>query len=407
MLDFSAVNMYNHVGGIIMKNRIGDLRREKNLTLKQLAEVFGIKDNTLSQYENGKRTPSIDLLYKISNYFNVSFDYLICNTDIRTIVNKFGKQNRLHELIDNYNEIKIISTKLNVSEKFMKSIYDQTIVTPSLLSKNLSDYFNVSLNYFLCHDSEITIEIKNAYDLEEYFMKIINNDDLLDSLNKSSKWDLVEKWGIYQNEINKEIYDVIFMGYKKLLAKIIDDGRIEKILKNNYSTLREIEYFQSANNKDPYFLEFLLLRIGYYFEFQNNIDKKILFFDEENLYKLTEIILKLIVEQNFKVFEFEYNYSELVDMQVVELINQSLKIYFQNNFMTCNHLLKFFENSYYELDSALDDVSRSLKDKFENDNENNIFLKNEIDTFNNISDLMNNFEKSLTRIKEEYKRNNK
>lgn len=57
-------------------NRIKELRQEKNLTLKELGDALGLRDNTLSQYETGKRTPKEEILEQIADYFDVSVRYL-------------------------------------------------------------------------------------------------------------------------------------------------------------------------------------------------------------------------------------------------------------------------------------------------------------------------------------------
>lgn len=66
-----------------MNNRIAELRKEKGMTLKQLAEAINIRDNTLSQYETGKRNPHLAILREIAMYFNVSIEYLTKYTDKR------------------------------------------------------------------------------------------------------------------------------------------------------------------------------------------------------------------------------------------------------------------------------------------------------------------------------------
>jgi len=66
-----------------LDNRIAELRKENNLTLKELGEILGVRDNTLSQYETGKRNPQLGLLQEIANYFNVSIEYLTRETNKR------------------------------------------------------------------------------------------------------------------------------------------------------------------------------------------------------------------------------------------------------------------------------------------------------------------------------------
>lgn len=69
--------------GEMMENRIAELRKEKGLTLKQLGDILEIRDNTLSQYETGKRNPQLGLLQEIADFFDVSLEYLTKETNKR------------------------------------------------------------------------------------------------------------------------------------------------------------------------------------------------------------------------------------------------------------------------------------------------------------------------------------
>jgi repressor LexA len=53
------------------------------MTLKKLADIFGVSESTMSNYETGRRQPSDDFKIAVAKYFDVSVDYLISNTDIR------------------------------------------------------------------------------------------------------------------------------------------------------------------------------------------------------------------------------------------------------------------------------------------------------------------------------------
>lgn len=53
------------------------VRKERNLNQLKVAMDLNISREALSHYENGKREPSLDMLNKMSEYFNVSIDYLI------------------------------------------------------------------------------------------------------------------------------------------------------------------------------------------------------------------------------------------------------------------------------------------------------------------------------------------
>ncbi len=54
-----------------------EIRMRKHYSQLKVAMDLSISREALSYYENGKRSPDIDMLVKLSNYFNVSIDYLI------------------------------------------------------------------------------------------------------------------------------------------------------------------------------------------------------------------------------------------------------------------------------------------------------------------------------------------
>lgn len=53
------------------------MRKSRNLNQVQLAEKLHVTKQSISNWENNNILPSIDMLIKISNYFNVSTDYLL------------------------------------------------------------------------------------------------------------------------------------------------------------------------------------------------------------------------------------------------------------------------------------------------------------------------------------------
>lgn len=65
--------------------RIKLLRTEKRLTQDKLAEIFYLNKSSISRYENDIQIPEMSTLEAFANYFNVSVDYLLGKTDIRSI----------------------------------------------------------------------------------------------------------------------------------------------------------------------------------------------------------------------------------------------------------------------------------------------------------------------------------
>lgn len=63
--------------------RLKELRIEKGMNQKELADRLGYKQNTISQWENGKRFMDTETLRIVADFFEVSSDYLLGMSDLR------------------------------------------------------------------------------------------------------------------------------------------------------------------------------------------------------------------------------------------------------------------------------------------------------------------------------------
>lgn len=61
--------------------RLKDMREDRDLTQKQLAQYLHISQNTYSQYENGVRAMPIEVLIRLARYFHTSTDFILGLTD--------------------------------------------------------------------------------------------------------------------------------------------------------------------------------------------------------------------------------------------------------------------------------------------------------------------------------------
>lgn len=61
--------------------KIKELRLEKELLQKELAQKIHIAANTLSQFESEKANPSYEVLIALADFFEVSTDYLLGRED--------------------------------------------------------------------------------------------------------------------------------------------------------------------------------------------------------------------------------------------------------------------------------------------------------------------------------------
>lgn len=82
--------------------KIKEFRKEKKLTQKELADLVGIKNSAISNYEQGVRIPKRDFLFKVANSLNVSIDELFPNQNevIPSSTLKENSQIRLKKIMD-------------------------------------------------------------------------------------------------------------------------------------------------------------------------------------------------------------------------------------------------------------------------------------------------------------------
>lgn len=60
-----------------------ELRLEKNVSQKTVAELLGVSDRNIRFYESGEHRPDFDGLLLLADYFNVSIDYLVGRSSTR------------------------------------------------------------------------------------------------------------------------------------------------------------------------------------------------------------------------------------------------------------------------------------------------------------------------------------
>lgn len=68
---------------IIFSNRLKELRKKNKVNQSYIAALLRVTKTQISDLENGKTTTSIERLYILADYFDVSIDYLVGRTDNR------------------------------------------------------------------------------------------------------------------------------------------------------------------------------------------------------------------------------------------------------------------------------------------------------------------------------------
>lgn len=89
-----------------------ELRKEKQLTQEQLAEILGVTNRSISRWENGVNMPDFDLVIEIANYYDVSIEEILDGE-------------RKNEMIDKKTEqmlLKVADYESNEKQRFSRRI---------------------------------------------------------------------------------------------------------------------------------------------------------------------------------------------------------------------------------------------------------------------------------------------
>lgn len=118
------------------KNQLGrrlkKLRKNKKLTQKELANYINVSATSIGAYETGIRTPRSEKIKKLAEFFNVSSDYLLGNSDkkkkVEDIIKTISEDDKMYDVlmyIETHPIIyKIINELKNIDDKKLKMILD-------------------------------------------------------------------------------------------------------------------------------------------------------------------------------------------------------------------------------------------------------------------------------------------
>ncbi|MBC8489936.1 MAG: helix-turn-helix transcriptional regulator [Bacteroidetes bacterium] len=80
-------------------NRIAVFRKERNISRKELAEIIGVNFQTVGYLEREEYNPSLDLAFKISEYFGLPVELIFSTEPLKPLIeeiielkNKIGGQ---------------------------------------------------------------------------------------------------------------------------------------------------------------------------------------------------------------------------------------------------------------------------------------------------------------------------
>lgn len=107
--------------------RIKHVRKDKGLTQKEFAEKLGIARSTLAGYETNQITPSVNIVFKMANIFNIPPNYFL-----RVMMIKLDLQNNDYETVNIIHELGKLQDRLETQDLFING---QVVDSKSQLSE--------------------------------------------------------------------------------------------------------------------------------------------------------------------------------------------------------------------------------------------------------------------------------
>lgn len=132
----------------VFSKRLKMLRLEQKKTQQDLADVLGVRRSTYGEYERSKIVPPYDKIEKLANFFGVSVDWLVGNTNFKTHEEKFGMSDSLPDIsmemkqildqLQNDQKALMFNGKAldDESRELLKNSLENSIKMALLLSKN-------------------------------------------------------------------------------------------------------------------------------------------------------------------------------------------------------------------------------------------------------------------------------
>lgn len=147
-----------------LQERLVKLRKNNNLTQKELGEILGVSRQIIGAYEHGKITPNIHQIIKLANQFGVTSDYILGLSEQSKI--DAHKETCVYtdltkDTLDYLHQLKVAK-----SEKLLRKVEKETL-------ENKFDF----LNNLMCTETmdKVIVEIYRFLECEKQFLRNYDN----------------------------------------------------------------------------------------------------------------------------------------------------------------------------------------------------------------------------------------
>ncbi len=159
--------------------RIKGIRKENNLSQEQFSELFHVTRQTISNWENGKSLPDLEMIVQISDYFDVSIDDLLKNNP--SLVKKIdSEKSKKKMLLITLGILIILATSIiffsvNHFKKMNQFSFNMNQEKSIETKANSSEKIDIETGYFnLLRSGKVKIDINGDIDSGDLSVHLID-----------------------------------------------------------------------------------------------------------------------------------------------------------------------------------------------------------------------------------------
>ena len=205
--------------------QINNLRKQHGLSQDDFANLFNVSRQTISNWENGKSYPDLEMIIKVSDYFKISIDELLKN-DVQTVKKIDNEKKAKKKYLILLLVLCFLGTVIiwGLYSKYQDSIeVDFTMEKHETYKSNETKEpsMNIANGYFsVPKDEKLDIQVKGATDNGKLHITITDKD------NK-----------IYYQLDGQELNDLQTLYFEKgsYIIQIVADDYTEDIISLNYN----------------------------------------------------------------------------------------------------------------------------------------------------------------------------
>lgn len=181
----------------IFAQRLRELVEKSHVKHEDIAKVVGVSRQAFSNWYNGETVPDIICASKIAKYFNVSLDYLVGNSnaksvdvDLQAVCEYIGLSDDIVQSLKDEPIIKEAISEIILADKIILYSIDEYLhprpVKIEQYEDIKSDNMSIINNYTSTELEDITKQLISIRDMEEITMRIYIS-DRLKSLRKQKE----------------------------------------------------------------------------------------------------------------------------------------------------------------------------------------------------------------------------